>query len=107
MKVLFDQGVPLPLRIYLSGHEISTAFELGWNELSNGELTEAAEDARFDTLITTDQNLRYQQNLAKKTLSIIVLMTTSWPKIRTKLGIVSAALEAVQPASYTEIKFKP
>ena len=104
---MFDQGVPAPLRKYLPGHEISTAFELGWNELNNGELIEAAEKATFDVLITTDQNLRYQQNLAKRTIAITVLMTTSWPKIQTKLDVISAALEAVRLASYTQIKLEP
>ena len=106
MKILFDQGVPAPLRKHLLGHEIATAFELGWNKLNNGELIKAAEKATFDVLITTDENLRYQQNLTKRTLSIIVLMTTSWPKIQTKLDSISAAFEAVQLASYTEIKLE-
>ena len=104
---MFDQGVPAPLRKHLPGHEISTAFELGWNKLNNGELIKAAEKAYFDVLITTDQNLRYQQNLTKRTLSVVVLMTTSWPKIQTKLDVISPALEAVRPASYTEIKLEP
>ncbi len=102
MKVLFDQGVPVPLRKHLPEHEVSTAFELGWNELSNGELIEAAENAIFDVLITTDQNLRYQQNLNNRTIAIVVLMSTSWPKIQTKLDVVSAVLETVQAASYTD-----
>jgi hypothetical protein len=46
----------------------------------NGSLLDAAE-AEFDVLITTDQNLRYQQNLPKRKLSTLVLSTTSWPKI--------------------------
>ena len=117
MKVLFDQGVPVPLRKHLPEHEVSTAFELGWNELSNGELIEAAENATFDVLITTDQNLRYQQNLNNRTIAIVVLMSTSKlgaplsrcptkPKIQTKLNVVSATLETVQAASYTEIKLE-
>ena len=104
---MFDQGVPAPLRKHLLGHEISTAFELGWNELNNGELIEAAENAYFEILITTDQNLRYQQNLAKSNIAVVVLMSTSWPKIQTKLDVISAALEAVRPASYAEIKLEP
>lgn len=104
MKILFDQGVPLPLRKHLPGQEVSTAFELDWNELSNGDLIEAAEDTGFDVLVTTDQNLRYQQNLTKRSLAIVVLMSTSWPKIRSKLGAIFEALEAVRLVSYTEIK---
>jgi len=68
MKILFDHGTPAPLRHSLSGHEISTAYEMGWAQLSNGDLLAAAEKS-FDVFITTDQNLRYQQNLAGRRLT--------------------------------------
>jgi predicted nuclease of predicted toxin-antitoxin system len=64
MKLLFDQGTPVPLRKYLTGHSVATAYELGWSDYQNGELLALAEDNGFEALITTDQNLRYQQNLA-------------------------------------------
>jgi hypothetical protein len=76
MRILFDQGNPVPLRLHLANHFIETAFELGWSTLENGALLAAAEDS-FDLLITTDQKLRYQQNLAGGKLRILVLMTTS------------------------------
>lgn len=63
MKIVFDQGTPAPLRHQLLGHDVSTAGEMGWSALSNGDLLSAAGEA-FDLLVTTDQNLRYQQNLA-------------------------------------------
>jgi hypothetical protein len=62
MKILFDQGAPAPLRNALTAHTISTAYEMGWSHLDNGELLKPAEE-RFDAFITTDKNLRYQQNL--------------------------------------------
>lgn len=65
MRVLFDQGAPVPLRKMLHGHSVSTAYELGWNCLGNGELIAKAESAGFDVLVTTDKNLKYQQNLAE------------------------------------------
>lgn len=64
MKILFDQGTPAPLRRQLTGHQIDTAYEQGWSTLSNGNLLRAAELAGYQLLITTDQNLRYQQKLA-------------------------------------------
>jgi len=73
MKILFDQGTPVPLRRELSGHVISTAYELGWSDLSNGDLLSAADNDAFDVLITTDQKLRYEQNLKQRKLSILVL----------------------------------
>jgi len=63
MKILFDQGTPVPLRRSLSKHKVTTAFERGWGALRNGELLQAAEAEGFDALVTTDQNLQYQQNL--------------------------------------------
>ena len=46
---------------------------MGWNDLENGELLSAAETEAFDVLITTDQNLRYQQNLTGRKIAIVVL----------------------------------
>ena len=66
MRVLFDQGTPVPLRNALSHHVVETAYERGWQSLTNSELLEAAEAAGFEVLVTTDQGLRFQQNLAKR-----------------------------------------
>ena len=103
MKILFDQGTPAPLRKHLADHEVSTAFELGWSKLANGALIEAAEQAGFETFITTDQNLRYQQNLQERKLAIIVLLGTSWPKIQLKLDVIQKAVTDVQIGGYLEI----
>lgn len=103
MKILFDQGTPIPLRKYLSEYKISTAFELGWNRFTDGELIEAAEAAEFKVLITTDQNLRYQQNLRGRKLSILVLLSTSWPKIRRNLSAIHKALADIDDGAYLEV----
>ena len=104
MRVLFDQGTPVPLRRALIGHTVSTAFEMGWAELDNGDLLDAAE-ATFDALITTDQNLRYQQNLTGRRLAIIVLPTTSWPVIRTHVGEVVTAVGELRAGEFRELRF--
>jgi len=62
------------LRHALTGHAVSTAFELGWATLKNGELLRRAVK-EFDILITTDQNLRYQQDLSHLRLAVLVLPT--------------------------------
>jgi len=90
MNILFDQGVPVPLRRALLAHSVSTAYELGWAELSNGTLLKKA-DAVFDILITTDQGLRFQQNLGGLRLAIIVLPSTDWAVIRQHLDAIVAA----------------
>jgi predicted nuclease of predicted toxin-antitoxin system len=104
MRILFDQGTPVPLRQLLSGHTVSTAYEMGWSELANGDLLEAAE-ADFDALVTTDQNLRYQQDLTGRRLAILVLPTTNWPKIRAHEQQVVAAINALHPGEIVELTF--
>lgn len=104
MRILFDQGVPAPLRHAFTGHTVSTAYEMGWAQLNNGELLNASE-ASFDALITTDQNLRYQQELAGRRLAILVLPTTSWPKVQAQLARVAAAVDALRPGDFVELDF--
>jgi hypothetical protein len=103
LKILFDQGVPVPLRSRLGGHEISTAYELGWYALKNGELIAAAEKAGYDLLITTDQNLKYQQNLGNRKISIVVLLSTSWPRIQKHVEAISGFVSRATPRSYAEV----
>ena len=85
------------------GHTVETAYERGWSELQNGELIAAAEAAGFEVFVTTDRNLKYQQNLTARTLSIVVLLTTSWPRIQLSLPAVLAALETAHAGAYQEV----
>ena len=77
---------------------------MGWARLSNGDLLAAAEKY-FDAFITTDQNLRYQQNLAGRRLAILVLPTTSWPEIQKHTRKVSDAVNALKPGDFVELSF--
>jgi len=97
MRIVFDQGTPAPLRQQLVGHTITTAYEQGWATLKNGALLDAAEYAQYDVLITTDQNLRYQQNLTGRQLALVVLQFTSWPRIRTQVAAIQAVLDTIMP----------
>lgn len=76
MRVLFDQGTPVPLRKHLTTHEVVTTFDLGWGRLGNGELLNHAENAGFEVLVTTDRNLKYQQNLTGRRIGIVVIATS-------------------------------
>ena len=98
MKILFDQGTPAPLRHALAGHAVSTAYELGWASLTNGDLLDAAEQ-NFDVLVTTDQNLPYQQNLTGRRLAVLILPTTSWPVLKKRVLDVETALGMIEPGS--------
>lgn len=103
MRVLFDQGTPAPLRHHLLDHQITTAFELGWGSLKNGELLQQAESQGFEVLVTTDQSLKYQQNLSSRLIAIVVLSVTSWPRIQGVLPQVVEAINSTEPGSYIEM----
>ena len=103
MRVLFDQGTPSPLRQFLKLHDVSTAYDLGWSNLKNGELLDAAEAQGFQVLITTGSNLNHQQNLANRTIAIVVLGSTSWPRIKNVAEMVAASINDVGAGAYVEI----
>ena len=105
MKLLFDQGTPVPLRNHLPNHIVETAYEKGWSNLENGDLLILAEAEGFDVLVTTDQNLRNQQNLSGRRIGVIVLLTTNWPRIKSNAALVVQAIGNLHPGSYEEIDF--
>jgi hypothetical protein len=104
VKILFDQGTPAPLRLALQKHIVVTAFGKGWSNLGNGDLLREAE-REFDLLVATDKNLEYQQNLKGRKIAILVLPTTSWPKIQAHQDKVSAAIDSIQPGAYLTLDF--
>lgn len=103
MRVLFDQGTPVPLRRYLTSHEVATVYELDWSTLQNGILISQAEAAGFDVMVTTDRNWKYQQNLSQRRLAVVVLLSTSWPKIQAKVAAVVTAVDDSTVGSYLEV----
>jgi len=103
VRILFDQGTPVPLRSHLSSHEVATAYELHWSTLTTGDLLLQAEAAGFDLLVTTDQNLRYQQNLAARRIAVVVLSSTSWPRIQKAIANVVDAITRARPGVYIEV----
>lgn len=105
MRILFDQGTPLPLRRLLLGHSVETAFEKGWATLDNGDLLSAAERASFELFVTTDQNLRYQQNLQSRRIAILVLPTTRWSQIRAHAPEIAAAVDVMAAGEYRELQW--
>jgi hypothetical protein len=106
MRILFDQGTPAPLRKSFDiTHSVDLAFELGWATLKNGELVKAAEAGGYDVLLTTDKNFRHQQNLSGLRLAVVVLPTTSWPKLKTASSKIALVCESALPGSVTEIAF--
>ena len=102
MKVLLDHCVPRPLRRHLPGHSVKTAYQMNWALVKNGALIHAAE-AEFDVMISSDQSLRYQQNLKKRRLALIILPTNHLPTVLELAPKIRAALDRIRPGDYLEI----
>lgn len=103
MRIPFDQGTAVPLRAFLAGHVVSTAFEEGWSRLENGALLNAAEAAGFECFVTTDQRIRYQQQLSGRKIRIVVLLSTSWPKLKPRHAEIAAVISRAAEGSYPEV----
>ena len=87
------------MRHALTGHVVVEAIERGWDRLVNGELIAAAEAAGFELLLTTDKNMRYQQNLKGRRIAIIVLGNSRRPAVHRHMDRVVAAVNAARPGS--------
>ena len=103
MRILFDQGVPRGLTASMRGHEVTEARILGWERISNGALLRLAEDSGFDLLLTTDKNVRYQQNLSGRKISLVVLGRSPWWLVRRRISEIVAAVNSAVPGSYVEV----
>lgn len=102
MKILFDQGTPVPLRAKLLGHEVDTAYEKGWANIQNGELLKMAENAGYALLVSTDQNMKYQQNLEGRKMAILILLTTSWPRLKLQSDRILQTINRMTLGEYQE-----
>ena len=110
MVVLFDHGTPKGLIRALPGHTVHTAQSKGWGTLSNGALLDAAEEAGFEVLLTTDRRIRYQQNLRVRRIALVVLTgSTKWSRVRQHSGSIATAVASAKLGSYSEIEipFEP
>ena len=73
-------------------------------QLNNGDLLQAAEEAAFHLLLTTDRNIRYQQNLSGRKIALLVLSgTTKWYRVRLHCERIAAAVNDSKPGSYAEV----
>jgi hypothetical protein len=101
--VLFDHGTPKGLAGALSGHSVHTAQSEGWDTLSHG--LDAAEQADFELLITTDRRICFQQDLRARRIALVVLTgSTKWSRVRQHVDRIVAAVAAITPGSYAEVQ---
>ena len=104
MRVPFDNGTPRGVASALPGHIVEEARSRGWDTLRNGELMDAAEAAGFDVFLTTDRNIRHQQNLKGRKIAIVVLGKGRWRLIENRLPAIALAVAAATPGSVAEVE---
>jgi len=104
MLILLDHGTPAPLQPFLAAHTTKRTQELGWDTLDNGQLLDAAQKAGFEVFLTTDKNIRYQQNLTNRVIAIVVLGNSRWPVLKRYADRVVAAVGMAKPGSYIEVE---
>ena len=105
MRILLDQNMPLRIRGILPAHDVRTAFQMGWARLSNSDLLDAAEQAGFEALLTSDQNMVFQQNLAGRNIAVVVLSTNFWPSIRSQPQILRRAVANASSGTFIVATF--
>ena len=104
MKILLDESGPQKLRLLIQRHAVVTVWFQGWSGLKNGALLRAAEEEDFDLFITADQEIGYQQNLTNLKLAVLVLSTNNWDHMKTAAAQITAAIDAIEPGSYNELR---
>src|SRR5258705_10842471 len=102
MKILLDECTPHVLKRLLTGFEVTTVQDLGWAGITNGALLQLAE-GNYYVLITTDQNLKYQQNLADRQLAILQLPTNKVPEVIKLAPAVQQALKSIRSGEFVAI----
>jgi hypothetical protein len=103
VRVFLDHNVPKRLRRLLPGHEVRTAHELSWAELTNGQLVNAVEGAGFTVFVTGDKNLSYQQNLVGRKIALVVLSENSRKILMENAEPIKAAVDAATPGSFQTV----
>ena len=102
MKILLDECVPWPMHRLLTNHTCTSVQAQGWSGIRNGDLLKRAE-GEFTLSITSDQNIRYQQNLAGRLIAILELSTNDLRRIQGAASLIEAAITEIQPAEFKQL----
>jgi hypothetical protein len=105
MRILLDECVPRPLKRELSQYDVKTVTEMGWGGTKNGALLKQMQQEQFTILLTTDQNLRYQQNLDQAGVAVVVMVAASnrLPDLVPLIPKVVEVLQLITPGEVAEV----
>jgi PP-loop superfamily ATP-utilizing enzyme len=103
MRILLDECVPWPMHRFLVGHSCTTAQRQGWKSIQNGDLLRLAE-TEFALFVTSDQNIRYQQNLADRQIAILELSTNDLRRIMAARDQIVAAVATMESRAYVRLE---
>lgn len=106
MRILLDECVPRPLKRELTEYKVRTVVEMGWSGKKNGELLQLMVQESFTIFLTTDQNLRYQQNLQQAGVAVVVLVASSnrLPDLVPLMPSVRSRLATIVPGEVIEVE---
>lgn len=102
MKIIIDECVPSIVKRGLPERGILSAQAMGWAGIKNGELRRLVA-AEFDVFITSDKNLRHQQNLQAINLAIVLLPSNQVPVVKALLPKIDNALNGILNREFIEI----
>ncbi len=102
MKIVIDECVPRIVKKRLPHRQIFTVQEMGWSGVKNGDLLKLV-DVEFDVFITSDKNLRYQQNLKDRQIAFILLPSNQIPVVEKLLAILDEVLDEIRPTDFLEM----
>ena len=102
MKILLDECVPWPMHRLLSNHMCTSVQAQGWSGIRNGDLLRRAE-VGFDLFITSDQNIRYQQNLVGRNIAVLELSTNDLRRIQTAQSLIEDAVAQIKTSEFRQL----
>ena len=102
MKLLLDECLPEELKDLIPGHEVLAVSDMNWKGITNGELMKRAGDSGFEVFLTSDKNIRFQQNISKYPLAVIIfdVVRNTIPEINPKLPKLIEMLLKVEKANF-------
>jgi hypothetical protein len=106
VKIVLDECVPWPLARHLAGHTCTSPQRCGWGGSENGDLLRLVE-AEHDLFVTSDQNLRYQQNLADRKVAILELSTNDWVTIQRDMNAIVSRIKSMRPGEFVRHNVGP